>query len=56
MGDIFVGGASVFILLRRTSEINSPKNKTPKMKSVFYLFFGKFIELFLLLSWGDVIP
>ena len=46
--------ASVFILLRRTSEINSPKNKTPKRRSVFNLFFGKFIELFSLLSCGGV--
>ena len=28
VGDIFAGSASVFILLGRTSEINSPKNKT----------------------------
>ena len=45
MGDIFVGSANVFILLRRTSKINLPKNKTPKMRSVFYLF------LVSLLSW-----
>ena len=46
VGDIFVGSASVFILLGRTSEINSPKTSTPKRRSVFYLFFGEFIDLF----------
>ena len=39
-------GASVFLLLGRTSEINLPKNKYAKKKRVFHLFFGEFVELF----------
>ena len=35
VGDIFVGSASVFILLGRTSEINSPKNITPQCTFYF---------------------
>ena len=49
-----MGSASVFILLGRTSEITSPKNKYAQEEKRFYLFFGEFIDLFLLLSWGGV--
>ena len=39
MGDISAGSASVFILLGRTSEINSPKNKYPQEeKRVLFVF------------------
>ena len=38
VGDIFVGSASVFILLGRTCEVNSPKNKYAQEEK--HYFFG----------------
>ena len=46
VGDIFVGRASVFFCWGEPARLTHQKTSTPKRRSVLYLFFGEFIDLF----------